>query len=100
MAECTVCSATIIFGGRRLGEHVFCNSRCMMQGRALLAAEGGEDELWDVIAELRDEMLIMAEEMHELRTSLAEANERLNFSERVLTQLKESTGRADGETRG
>lgn len=61
----------------------------MTQGRVLLASETGDDDLWDVIDELREEMLALAEEMQELRTSLVEANERLDFSERVLAQIKE-----------
>ena len=95
MAQCAFCSTTIIFGGRRLGEHLFCNARCMMQGRAIIVAEGGDNEIWDVISEMREEMLALAEELQEVRTALSEANERVDFAERALVQLRES--RADVE---
>ena len=93
MAQCGFCSTTILFGGKRLGDEVYCNARCMLQGRAVVAAEGGSDDLWDIVIELRNEMLVLAEEMQEIRSALAEANERVDFAERTLVQLRESPGR-------
>lgn len=92
MAQCAFCSARIIFGGKRLGDDVYCNARCMLQGRAIAVAEGGDNEIWDMITEMRDEMLVLAEELQELRTALSEANERVDFAERALVQLRESRG--------
>ncbi len=38
MASCGYCGTTILFGGKREGEHKFCNDKCLQQGQLLSVA--------------------------------------------------------------
>lgn len=90
MARCAFCSTTILFGGKRVGDHVFCNGRCLLRGRPLLLADDSTNDLWDAMDALREDMLVLADELHELRAAMSETNERLDFSERTMVQMREA----------
>jgi hypothetical protein len=91
MAQCANCRATIIFGGHRLGDYRFCSSRCLMEARPTLMAEGsadvggGKDEL----SQLREDLITLAEDVHQLLTAQEGVQERVDFLERALFQLRE-----------
>lgn len=90
MAQCAYCSATILFGGQRAGDYVFCNARCLLHGRPLLLANDRVDvaDLDQTVRDLREDLLIVVDELQQLRASLNEANERIDFTERALVQLR------------
>src|SRR5579863_3490806 len=53
MAKCDYCGSTIIFGGKRQGEHRFCNDRCLGRGALLLVSKQVSEQvvheaLWKV----------------------------------------------------
>ena len=89
MAKCAFCNKTIVFGGRRVGEHTFCNAQCLIHGRQLVTIDENADAagLRDAVQALRDALLVLAEETEQQRTLLTEVTERLDFAERSLTQL-------------
>jgi hypothetical protein len=90
--RCAFCNSTILFGGRRVGEYVFCNSRCLLHGRPFLQADqqAAVADLNEALRELRDDLLLLADEVQQLRTAVGEANERVDFTERALVQLREA----------
>ena len=84
MAQCEQCGSTIIFGGHRLGDHRFCSARCTVQGRQMLLAEARVDD----DDSMREDMLVVLEELQQQRLQLAELHERVDFLERALAQLR------------
>ena len=89
MAKCAFCNKTIVFGGRRVGEQLFCNAECLIHGRQLGAIDEHSDVagLREAVRNLRDALLVVAEETEQQRTLLNEVTERLDFAERRLAQL-------------
>lgn len=92
MARCAYCNATILFGGRTVGDHQYCSSHHALLGRAMLGGESQSDlaGVRELIRELREDMLALADEVQQQRASVTEAYERLDFVERALAQLRES----------
>ena len=84
MAHCEQCGSTIVFGGHRIGDHRFCSARCTILARPLLMAETRAEEG----DSLRDDMLLVIEELQQQRLQLAELAERVDFLERALAQLR------------
>jgi len=39
MASCSVCGATIIFGGKKSGDYRFCNDNCYSKGQVLIVSD-------------------------------------------------------------
>jgi hypothetical protein len=89
MAKCSFCNKTIVFGGRRVGELLFCNAECLIHGRQLVTIDENADAagLREAVRDLRDALLVVAEETEQQRTLLTELTERLDFAERALAQL-------------
>ena len=89
MAKCAFCNKTIVFGGRRVGKLVFCNSECLIHGRQLFTIDENADAagLRDAVHALRDALVVLAEETEQQRSLLTELTDRLDFAERSLAQL-------------
>lgn len=92
MASCAYCNATILFGGRRIGEHLYCNTHHALLGRSLDQAQTNDPKL---LRELQEDSLALAEEVQQLRTSLNEAQERIDFLERAIAQLRAPGAKRD-----
>ena len=62
----------------------------MIQGRQLLQIEEEDDvpALRDAVRDLREAILVLAEQVDQQQTALAETTERLDFAERTLAQLR------------
>ena len=90
MARCGSCNRLILFGGMRLGDYLFCNSRCLLHGRLIHGGGDRDDQsgLREVILELHDDVSALAAEVEHQKASLAEGLERLDFVERALLQLR------------
>lgn len=88
MAKCSFCNKTIVFGGCRVGKLTFCNAECLIHGRQLVTFDENADAagLHDAVRDLRDALLVIAEETEQQRTLLTELTERLDFAERALAQ--------------
>ncbi len=90
MARCAYCNATIVFGGRQVGEYQYCSTHHALLGRALQPDTHSDlAGLREQVRELHEDMLSLAEEVQQQRASLSEAAERLDFVERTLVQLRE-----------
>lgn len=89
MAQCANCNATIIFGGHQVGEYRFCSSRCVMMARPSLAAGELAGGVADDLGQLRDDIVLIADDLQQQQTVQAELNERVDFLERTLAQLRE-----------
>lgn len=89
MARCSFCNKTIVFGGRRVGELTFCNAECLIHGRQLVTIDENADAagLLDAVHDLRDALVVVAEEVEQQRMLLTEVTERPDFAERTLAQL-------------
>lgn len=94
MAQCANCNATILFGGHQAGEFRFCSARCLMIARPSLAADNLARDVADDLEQLRDDVMLLAEELQQQRTAQTELHERVDFLERALAQLR------DGRNRG
>lgn len=90
MAQCATCNATILFGGHRSGDLRFCSARCLMMARPSLAADDLARDVADDVDQLRDDVMLLAEELQQHRTAQAEMYERVDFLERALAQLREN----------
>lgn len=92
MTRCSHCNATILFGGIAVGGLRYCNARCRLRARSLLAITDPTDvtDLHNIITALHEEVLQVAEEVHELRAALAEVQERSDATEHAVAQLRES----------
>ena len=90
MAQCAHCDATILFGGHRRGEYRFCSPRCLMAARPSLLAEEVAGDVKDELAQTGDDVLILAEELQQQRAAMNELQERVDFLERALAQLREA----------
>jgi hypothetical protein len=90
MTRCSYCNATILFGGIEVGEKRYCNARCRLKARSLLSITDPTDvsDLHAIITALHEELLQVADEVHALRGALAEAQERVDYLERSVAQLK------------
>jgi hypothetical protein len=90
MAQCTQCGATILFGGHRFGEYRFCSARCVVLGRPLLLAQDRADTRGDEgeLTELREHVGIIIEELQQQRVAIGELQERIDFLERALAQVR------------
>lgn len=45
MAKCSYCGTTILFGGKRVQDFVFCNDQCLGNGQALIVSRDIPDDL-------------------------------------------------------
>lgn len=95
MAQCTQCGATILFGGHRFGAYRFCSARCVVLGRQLLVAQDRADVHGDEgdLAEVRENVSIVIEELQQQRVAVGELQERVDFLERALAQLRTAKAR-------
>ncbi|MEP6573776.1 MAG: hypothetical protein ABJD11_13820 [Gemmatimonadota bacterium] len=93
MAVCAFCNTRIVFGGRRVGEQVFCNAHCLLNGRAQMVVtdQASVVDLREAVRELRDALLVLAEEVEQQQTTIGETAERLDFAERALAQIRNAT---------
>jgi hypothetical protein len=94
MTRCAYCNSTILFGGLRVGDHTYCNTRCRLRAQTLHLPPADRDvaDLHAIITALHEDLLHLADEVHETRTALAEINERVDFLERSVSQLKAAGG--------
>ncbi len=91
MAACAYCNATILFGGRRVGEYQYCSTHHALLGRSLVqAAEASEH---GGVRELNEELIALADEVERQRVALADAQERIDFLERALVQLRDAAAK-------
>lgn len=90
MVRCAFCDATIIFGGRRVGDLQYCNTHHALMGRGLTVAPSDTSiaELQNVIRFLHEDVMALAAEVQEQRVGLAESQERVDFLERALAQVR------------
>ena len=86
MAQCAQCGATILFGGHRIGDHRFCSARCRIAARPLIASEASVEEC----EALREDILVLVDELQLQRAQLAELAERVDFLERALAQVRQA----------
>jgi len=93
MAQCANCNALILFGGHQAGEFRFCSARCLMLARPSLDAGDLAADITDDVGQLRDDLMLLAEELQQQRTAQVEMNERVDFLERVLAQLRDERNR-------
>jgi len=92
MARCASCNRTILFGGHRLGEYRFCSPRCLLLARPGLVPneQGGAGDTQDAIGCLREDIMLLVDELQQQREALSEAQERVDFLERTIVQLREA----------
>ena len=92
MSSCAVCNATILFGGQRVGELIFCSARCLILGRSLyeqhLEREPASDS--PSIREIREDLIALAEDLQRQQWLLTETAERVDVLERLLTRSREA----------
>jgi hypothetical protein len=91
VGNCGVCNATILFGGHRIGDTVFCSGRCLILGRSLVQPERQTDAgiSLEAIRELREDVAALADDVQRQHDLLTDATERVDFLERALVQLRE-----------
>jgi hypothetical protein len=90
MAQCASCNATILFGGHRVGEYRFCSPRCLLMARPSVAEANLAGEVKDEVQQLREDLLLVVDELQQQRSAHMELHERLDFLERAVVQLREA----------
>ena len=96
MAACGYCNATILFGGRRVGDVLYCSTHHALLGRALAQTPDASDltGLRELLRDTQDDLLALADEVRQQRAAVSDASERLDFLERVVAQVRAAGDKA------
>lgn len=90
MPRCANCGAMVIAGGVRDGDTLYCGEVCRHRSRSNVRSDDQLDVAGfrELVRELRDDVSALQDEVERQREALSQSDERLDFLERTVMQLR------------